>query len=54
MKTLIKNGTIVTATDEFQADILVEGEKISAIGRNLPVNVDRIIDAEGKDRKSVV
>ena len=48
MKTLIKNGTIVTATDEFQADILVEGEKISAIGRNLPVNVDRIIDAEGK------
>jgi len=48
MRTLIKNGTIVTATDEFQADILVEGEKISAIGLNLPENVDRVIDATGK------
>ena len=27
MKTLIKNGRIITATDDFNADILIENEK---------------------------
>ena len=31
MRVLVKNGTIVTATDEYKADILIEGEKIEWI-----------------------
>ena len=27
MKTLVKNGTIITSTNEFKADILIENEK---------------------------
>ncbi|MCW3111757.1 MAG: phenylhydantoinase [Segetibacter sp.] len=47
MTTLIKNGRIITASDDYVADILIENEKISAIGKNLPDNVDSIIDATG-------
>ena len=32
MSLLIKSGTIITASETFQADILVEGEKITSIG----------------------
>ncbi len=31
MKTLIKNGTLITASETFEADILIEGEKILSI-----------------------
>jgi len=48
MKILIKGGTIITASDTFQADILVEGEKISAVGRSFSIEPDQIVDAEGK------
>ncbi len=40
---LIQNGTLITASETFQADILLEGEKISAIGRDLRApNAERI------------
>jgi dihydropyrimidinase len=45
---LINNGTIVTATDQYRGDVLVEGEKISTIGTSLAVAADRTIDATGK------
>lgn len=48
MSTLIRNGTIVTAQDEYIADIFVVGEKITAIGKNLPMTADQEIDAAGK------
>ncbi|MTW88018.1 dihydropyrimidinase [Virgibacillus dakarensis] len=48
MRTLIKNGTIVTAIDEFVGDVLVEGEKIIAVGAQLDATADEIIDAKGK------
>ncbi len=53
MAILIKNGTIVTATDQYVGDVLVEGEKISAIGvseigLSSLRSVDRVIDATGK------
>lgn len=48
MKTLVKNGTIITSTNEFKADILIENEKISMIGSDLSVACDKVIDAEGK------
>lgn len=47
MTTLIKNGNIITATDNYVADILIEGETIKAIGKNLNVVVNEIIDATG-------
>ncbi len=37
MKTLIKNGRIVTAVDDYRADILIEGEKIFALRLNLAI-----------------
>jgi dihydropyrimidinase len=45
---LIKNGTIVTATDLYKGDVLVEGEKITVIGSALTMPADRVIDAAGK------
>ena len=48
MGTIIKNGTIVTASDTYQADILIEGEQITLIGRNLPTAGHDEIDATGK------
>ncbi len=48
MSILIKNGRIITATDDYVADIYIEGETISAIGKNLNVNADAVIDALGK------
>lgn len=47
MTTLIKNGNIITATDNYIADILIEGETIKAIGKDLNFTVDEIIDATG-------
>ena len=52
MAILIANGRIVTAAEDFQADILVEGETILAIGENLAqlpgMEHAQIIDAAGK------
>ncbi len=49
MKTLIRGGTVVTATDFYRGDVLIEDEKISAIGTSFDaVNPDRTIDATGK------
>ena len=48
MRTLVKNGTIVTAESEYKADILIVDEKITSIGTNLEGPFDRILDAEGK------
>lgn len=48
MSVLIKNGRIVTATDDYVGDIFIEGETISAIGKNLKVTADQEIDASGK------
>jgi dihydropyrimidinase len=48
MSILIKNGRVVTATDDYVADIFIEGETIHSIGRNLQVSADQTIDASGK------
>ncbi len=46
---LIKNATLITAAETFQADLLIRGEKIAAIGQNLPPTPeDLILDATGK------
>ncbi|HKX25512.1 MAG TPA: dihydropyrimidinase [Actinomycetota bacterium] len=45
MKTLIKNGTVVTAGETLDADVLVEDEKVAAIALDIDVQPDRLIDA---------
>jgi dihydropyrimidinase len=47
MSLLIKNGRIVTATDNFTGDVFIEGETVSAVGRSLKVQADTTIDATG-------
>ena len=48
MSILIRNGRIITAGEDSIADIFIEGETVSAIGKQLRVKADREIDAEGK------
>src|SRR4051812_5971323 len=53
MRTLISNGTVVNADGSTQADVLVDGEQIAAVGRglagtDLAGGLDRTIDASGK------
>src|SRR5438270_8871054 len=48
MKTVIKNGTVVTASDLARADVLIDGERIAAIGNGLEAHADQVIEAEGR------
>lgn len=48
MTTLIKNGTIVTATDTYRADLLVKSGVVSEIGREISKIASEIIDATDK------
>ncbi|HRF37624.1 MAG TPA: amidohydrolase family protein, partial [Saprospiraceae bacterium] len=47
MSILIRNGRIVTASEDYVADIYIEGETVHSIGKNLPMQADQIIDAGG-------
>ncbi len=46
--TLITGGTVVTASDTFKADVLIGGEKIVSVGRELRAAGAKRIDATGK------
>src|SRR5688572_4059696 len=48
MATLIKNGTLITASETLESDILIEGETIAQIGKNLGHPNAEIVDATGK------
>ena len=48
MSTLIKSGRIVTAEQDYTADIYIEKEKITTIGADLAVTADAVFDAGGK------
>ncbi|MFL6442577.1 MAG: dihydropyrimidinase [Candidatus Sulfotelmatobacter sp.] len=46
---MIRNGTVVTATDSYVADVALVDGKVAAIGRDLPLeNVRQVLDASGK------
>ncbi len=47
MSLLIKNGRIVTAAEDYVADIFISGETIHTIGTNLDLAADEVIDATG-------
>lgn len=48
MSILIKNGRVVTALDDFLADVFIEDEKITKIGTNLNLLPKTVIDATNK------
>ncbi|NOX65174.1 MAG: dihydropyrimidinase [Chlorobi bacterium] len=48
MSTLIKNGRIITAEQDYIGDIFIEDEKINLIGENLNNKADKVIDAKDK------
>jgi len=47
MKTLIKNGTLITADKTFKADILIEDEIIRRIDENIEDPEAVVVDASG-------
>jgi dihydropyrimidinase len=48
MKTLIKNGRVVTAVDDYNADIFIDRETVTTIGKSLDMDAEVVIDAAGK------
>ncbi len=48
MAVLLKNGRVVTADSDAVCDILINGETIAAIGRNLSAEGAEVIDCTGK------
>ena len=48
LSVLIKNGRVVTAVDDYHADIFVNGSQVALIGKDLVIEADKKIDASGK------
>src|SRR6266508_3268992 len=50
MRTLIKGGTVVTASETMSADVLIDGERVAAVTSSggLDAEADRIIEAGGR------
>ena len=48
MKTLLKGGTVVSAAGSRAADVLVDGEKIAAVGEGLAADGANVVDVSGK------
>ncbi|HEY0142787.1 MAG TPA: dihydropyrimidinase [Thermoanaerobaculia bacterium] len=48
MKTVIRNGRIVTAVDDYRADLLIEDGVVAMIAKTIDVEADRVIDAKGR------
>ncbi len=48
MKTLLKNGTVVSGDMSVREDVLIDGEKIVKVGQNLESEDARVVDVSGK------
>ncbi|MCP4930522.1 MAG: dihydropyrimidinase [Candidatus Marinimicrobia bacterium] len=48
MSVLIKNGRVITAVDDYLADIFIENETVTLVGKDLEMEADEVIDASGK------
>ena len=48
MSVLIKNGRVITAVDDYFADIFIKNETVTLIGEKLDIEADEVIDASGK------
>jgi len=45
---LIKNGRIITSEHDYKAELFIEKDKITAIGTNLPMKADSVVNADGR------
>ena len=43
MSILIKNGRVITATEDCIADVFIEGEQVKTIGKNLELHAVRLV-----------
>jgi hypothetical protein len=48
MTTLVSGGTVVTGADSYKADVLIDGEKVVAIGKDLKAGGAKRVDASRK------
>lgn len=48
MDIIIKNGTVITASDTYAADVAIKDGKVVMIGRNIDAEGAEVIDASGK------
>ena len=48
VKTLLKNGTVVSGDMSVREDVLIDGEKIVKVGRNLEAEDAQVVDVKGK------
>src|SRR5438105_4814687 len=48
MSLLIKNGRIVTAVDDYLADIFIAKDTVTIIGKDLDMPADQVIDAANR------
>ena len=48
MRTLIKGGTVVTASETFPSDVLIDEGKIALLGSDLPADGAVVVEAHGK------
>jgi dihydropyrimidinase len=48
MRTIIKGGRVVTAVDDYNADILIEDGTVSMIAKSIDVEADRVVDTKGR------
>jgi len=48
VRTLIANGTVVTAAATVRADVLIEDETIAAVGERIEAHADLVLDARGR------
>jgi dihydropyrimidinase len=54
MSTLIKNGRVITASDDYVADVFFEGEVVAAIGNHLKVNPNKVIDMSKNSQSRII
>ncbi len=47
-KILLRGGTLITAAETFQAEVLLEGEKIAAVGKDLDAAGAEVVDVSGR------
>ena len=48
MKTLIKNGRVITVVDDCEADIFIDGKAVTTIDKTFDMETDVVIDASEK------
>lgn len=48
MDLIIKNGTLITASEHYEADLAVQNGKIVMLGRHLGIEADNVVDASNR------